>query len=185
MSVSTPNPPLTLMYLGLSPQHDPQHKSIRKQGNVHDIQARIRALKSLTVSPLYSWITSMSCKNIAVSTWALFQQQQQQLSGSWRLITRLSVRAMNDFGPQHCEQPSSHSYVLNRFSPLNGAKVFSKWRWPPGCVLTGCCLINRFEMIYRVYLCYYLHSCGMWYELICEWLNWLLVSWCCDCSVLF
>jgi hypothetical protein len=39
--------------------------------------------------------------------------------------------------------------------------VLSKWRWLPGCVLTGCCLISRFEMTYRAYLCYYLHSCVM------------------------
>jgi hypothetical protein len=74
-----------------------------------------------------SFITSMSRKYIAVSICAPSQQQIQRLGPCSRVITRVSVSAIKDFGPQHFEQPSSHSYSFNIFSPLKGANVLLKW----------------------------------------------------------
>jgi hypothetical protein len=126
VSISVPKPPRREITLGRSPQHDPQNKPNKKQGHVHEIQERSRAEHSPTFCP-DSFRTPMSRKYIAVSICGPWQQQMQRLGPCSRAINRVSVSTIKCFGPQHCEQPSSHWYCCNIFSPLKGAKVFSKW----------------------------------------------------------
>jgi hypothetical protein len=155
-----PNPPPSWSSFGWSPQHlgqhepkiKPQHRVNTKQGNLNENKADRQSIH-ISIGDLRDLlITSMSRKNIALSTKLPVPQLQQQPGRWWREITRLLVNAMVVFGPQHLKHPCWHSYTFVICSPLSGENVFSKWVKPPGCIVTGCVLINTHEMSHKTFI---------------------------------
>ena len=112
---SAPNLPLTLSVLDRSPQHERQHRAHKSKGYVHVRQATNKTMHHAHVVFMASLITSMSRKNIVVSTWAPLYYVI--MIGTW--IFLLAIRYVTLFVRRLCFNTNAKKCISFRLTWLH------------------------------------------------------------------